>query len=635
MMFDWNDQDQVGDTIWGELNEIEDHIVPDAKDSKDNTVLTFGDYKQKHNNDDVGSVSRSNEQTSGVKNEFPGGSLENGSSFNTFEELSAPRLGIIDAWPDLPCLNVELSKGYINGTDHDSLARALSEKVTVACTVQLDCKPELFGNENDDCDWTNIGDFDDLDRIFRNDTIFGHGMVADVDEFLCQSTEVIGSTAQSIPLPDLPESTGRLPDQDCSSDQLVEHSDRKRKPKEAGDSTVDTTHKIIHQSYVTDQLSEKEDRKKKLLKSRKKAEERSKNKALQNLNGPWPQNISQKFPNPVVQHSVKSPLYTIRTPAIGQQRPTNDAESTGHLGRSNWFMFSHYRCPPYPIPGIRVVPYVQAEGKYRTTVAVGREFYPDSLEDSNILNKMPELQSRQSSMTPQEKVEKLKRRQQIQAMLAIKQQQQQFSRQMNATKNMTTKGNSQESKSKDVVTSNMGIEENPLKLPSSDMNILMDYDESQKISALIDDSSLEETIYYQLQDALGKMDIRVRRCIRNGLFRLARSSTERQSTIDRSRTNKSTRDEDDALVSEEKNLEQSRNTSLPDAETYTNPIDRTIAHLLFHRPPEQCIRPVNNEIPQSPISSNHVYKLPHNVDGSIFEGQPESFGEMEVDEPSL
>ncbi|KAJ6806409.1 uncharacterized protein M6B38_174360 [Iris pallida] len=654
-MFDWNDQDQVGDTIWGESNGNEDHIVPYSKDSEDNTIFSFGDYQKKQENDDAGASGRSTEQTSGVKNEFPRGSLENCSSFNTDEEISAPGLDL-DAWPDLPSLNLELSKGYTDASDHDSL---LSEEVTgnmtefvisnynvlnfreifidvscsflAGCTAQLDGEPELFGNENEDkesnnfldCDWSNIGDFDDLDRIFRNDSIFGHDMVTDVDDFLSQSTDVIGSTAQSIPLPDLPASRDLAPDQDCSSNQLIDRSGKETEPEvKASDRTVDTTEKTIHR----DQLSEREDRKEKLLKSRKKAEERSKNKAVQNINGSWPQSISQQFQNPVVQPSLVSPLHRFRPPAIRQQSPIGGAESTGHLGCSNQIMFSHYGYPPYPFPGIPVVSHAQAEDKHRKTVAVGRKFYPDSLEHLNISNKIPELHSRQLSMTPQEKIEKLRRRQQVQAMLAIQQQQQQFSHQMTGTAIMASQGNSQKNQTPDAVKNNMGVEENQLKLPSSDMNILMDYDESQNISALIDDNSLEETIYYQLQDALRKVDIRVRLCIRDSLFRLAQSSMERQSAIDRSSTNRNARDEEDVLGNEEKNLEQSH-TSLPDAETYTNPIDRTVAHLLFHKPSEQSIKPLNTETPQSPTSN---YKLPRDIRGSISKEQPESYGEMEV-----
>jgi hypothetical protein len=52
-----------------------------------------------------------------------------------------------------------------------------SEKIIFLCclcTVQLDSETEVVGNDHDekssnflDCDWANIGDFDDFDRLFR------------------------------------------------------------------------------------------------------------------------------------------------------------------------------------------------------------------------------------------------------------------------------------------------------------------------------------------------------------------------------------------------------------------------------------------------------------------------------------
>lgn len=43
---------------------------------------------------------------------------------------------------------------------------------------------------------------------------------------------------------------------------------------------------------------------------------------------------------------------------------------------------------------------------------------------------------------------------------------------------------------------------------------------------------------------------------------------------------------------------------MPDAETDTNPIDRTVAHLLFHRPPEPCRGLSKDGFAQLPISGN-------------------------------
>lgn len=47
-----------------------------------------------------------------------------------------------------------------------------------------------------------------------------------------------------------------------------------------------------------------------------------------------------------------------------------------------------------------------------------------------------------------------------------------------------------------------------------------------------------------------------------------------------------------------------RNPKWTSVETGTNPIDRTVAHLLFHRPSELLTRAVKEEIPQSPALYN-------------------------------
>ena len=50
---------------------------------------------------------------------------------------------------------------------------------------------------------------------------------------------------------------------------------------------------------------------------------------------------------------------------------------------------------------------------------------------------------------------------------------------------------------------------------------------------------------------------------------------------------------------------------IPDVETQTNPIDRSIAHLLFHRPPESSVK--HPETPDSPVSSQ--LSLGRNMNG--------------------
>nr|CAB3473187.1 unnamed protein product [Digitaria exilis] len=77
--------------------------------------------------------------------------------------------------------------------------------------MQLDGKCEVFGNDHEeksssflDCDWGNIGDFDDFDRLFSsNDSMFGNEMVTNGREFL-SSLDLMDNAAQSVPIPQVP-----------------------------------------------------------------------------------------------------------------------------------------------------------------------------------------------------------------------------------------------------------------------------------------------------------------------------------------------------------------------------------------------------------------------------------------------
>ncbi|KAL4347058.1 hypothetical protein GQ457_17G012480 [Hibiscus cannabinus] len=100
---------------------------------------------------------------------------------------------------------------------------------------------------------------------------------------------------------------------------------------------------------------------------------------------------------------------------------------------------------------------------------------------------------------------------------------------------------------------------------------------SSCMSSVLDEVSLEASGFWQLQQVMEKLDITTKLCIRDSLYRLARSAEQRHNNC----TN--IRDEKDAaglFVDEETN----KCTGLMDVETGTNPIDRSIAHLLFHRP---------------------------------------------------
>ncbi|PWA77281.1 hypothetical protein CTI12_AA225480 [Artemisia annua] len=102
--------------------------------------------------------------------------------------------------------------------------------------------------------------------------------------------------------------------------------------------------------------------------------------------------------------------------------------------------------------------------------------------------------------------------------------------------------------------------------------------EGSSISSELDERSLEATSFRQLRQVTEQLDMRTKLCIRDSLYRLARSAEQRHNNAGTTNFGSNT----GPLTNDGTN----KYTDLMDMETDTNPIDRTIAHLLFHRPSE-------------------------------------------------
>ncbi|KAH1040293.1 hypothetical protein J1N35_042036 [Gossypium stocksii] len=125
---------------------------------------------------------------------------------------------------------------------------------------------------------------------------------------------------------------------------------------------------------------------------------------------------------------------------------------------------------------------------------------------------------------------------------------------------------------------------NPAELDSSNVR------ESSCVVSPFDEVSLEATSFQQLQQVMEKLDIRTKLCIRDSLYRLARSAEQRHNCTKTKSGISDGNDGSGSSASEETN----RCTGFMDMETDTNPIDRSIAHLLFHRPSDPSQRPVTD-----------------------------------------
>ncbi|KAL1534329.1 protein LNK1-like isoform X1 [Salvia divinorum] len=119
-------------------------------------------------------------------------------------------------------------------------------------------------------------------------------------------------------------------------------------------------------------------------------------------------------------------------------------------------------------------------------------------------------------------------------------------------------------------------------------------------SSDMDDVSLEAASFCQLQLVMEKLDLRTKICIRDSLYRLARSAEQRHNHANSNSSFDDGRDATGTLATEGEK-------SFMDIETDTNPVDRSVAHLLFHRP---------SESPPAPAQDSLPFKSPSMVRGS-------------------
>jgi hypothetical protein len=113
-------------------------------------------------------------------------------------------------------------------------------------------------------------------------------------------------------------------------------------------------------------------------------------------------------------------------------------------------------------------------------------------------------------------------------------------------------------------------------------------------SCKFDEISLEATSFRQLRQVVEQLDLKTKLCIRDSLYRLAKSAEQRHKFAKFSGDDD--RDSTGTLLADETN----KHNRFMDIETGTNPIDRTVAHLLFHRAPDLSL--MSNVVIHGPIA---------------------------------
>ncbi|KAE8669887.1 hypothetical protein F3Y22_tig00112215pilonHSYRG00222 [Hibiscus syriacus] len=618
-MFDWNEE-ELTNIIWDEVGETDDHIVPYQEGS--GNCHSKIEWSQ-----ETATIKCSEEKTPGDRVDLHRKKLEGSSSYNANGGIATSgfAMGLL---PELSLSNAAKTyKDSIDSKVSNSLVEVAKSSSNDGEMTELSKDPENFQNPNEgkeqgdfvDYSWANIGSFDDLDRIFSNDDpIFGNVSLGSADGLWSSSKEVTNSPGKSsltnldYPNPALRSTSGHLEVQrgyerqenqsftlsygkldDSTSHGLhnLELRGDKSKSVMEKQTNVKTVGKIgssksnpfAEKAAAPNELElgPKAYRQKRLLKNRRKTEEIGKAKQAQDLHTWTPAgNPLAQYENNVATSMLKSSPSSV----ISQQRQLQGSDSLQYQHVSNMFVApSMYGNLTNQYPAIPMLPNIQS-GEFNQQTEL--PCYDVSPGQSNPL-KISVLR-----MTPQEKIEKLRRRQQMQALLAIQKQKQQLTHQVPCTNQSVIQKSTQENHFQHVEGADV---EDLNTLPSFDRNSPLEQDDSSMVSVAIDDYSVEDTVLHQLQEIVAKLDVRTRLCIRDSLFRLAQSAMQRHSASETSSTNKIVRDEIEVAKEENKNYNRMSN-----AETQTNPIDRTIAHLLFHRPLELSGK--HPETPESPAS---------------------------------
>ncbi|XP_070012740.1 protein LNK2 isoform X3 [Nicotiana tabacum] len=596
-MFDWNDE-ELTDIIWSDTGQSDDHTVP-YPDRSEEEAPAYKDNIKKEWDVEASSFKPTDQKKPTTKTDLSDFKLDGSSKHDTGgATITAGYRGESSA--DLSLTNATKS-------NQDSLGAKASNNLTEVSKQEcfrdernrLDDDSRVFHHQSGgleqgdfiDYGWANIGSFDDLDKIFSNSNpIFGDTSLPNTHDLWSSSKDVTSSSDKSVPL-SIDSLSLALGSPRSPSERLevkAEYRLDQEKSSTGDEENASDITSNVHLSTdardhggVKNMLLQNEklfscvqgNKQERILKGRFKLEQEGELAQLQELCGSVSPQVNT-FGMPYVTNqpylaSELSQQSQLQGPECLQHKhfpgPLFASSTYGDMG-------NHYS----PMPVWSQVHSGQASDQRVLSS------YKASPGNSNHFSKSLDASSKPLMMTPQEKIEKLRRRQQLRAMLAIQKQQQQFSYQMLSPEQSAMQGGS--------------VEENLSCIPSLDPTSPLEQGDSNTVCLAVEESSVEDTALYLLRDVISKLDLQIRLCIRDSLFRLAQSATQRQCGNDSCSSKKGGRE-----VSINEINTNNRIARPPNVETETNPVDRIVAHLLFHNPSELTSKLA--EIPKSSMSA--------------------------------
>ncbi|KAE8711872.1 Agglutinin-like protein ALA1, putative isoform 1 [Hibiscus syriacus] len=521
-MFDWNEE-ELTNIIWVEAGETDDHIVSYQEGSEN--CLSKKEWSK-----ETAAIKPIEQKTPGDKFDLHRRKLEGGSDLNANGGI-ANSIFSMDLWP-------ELSLSSAEKTNHDSMASEVSDNL-VGIT---ECSSKNGKEQGDfvDYSWAKIGSFDDLDRILSNDDpIFGSLSLGNADELWSSSKEATNCPGNFFPtIMDSPSlALGALK-------STSENLEVKRKYKQEDNLSITLSYGNLDGST---------------------------SHGPQNVEFPGDRSKSEcEETNPETggeTSALKSHLAAEKdlTPneladkEYRQNKLLKFKNKTENMGQAKLVQNLYDSRIPSGNP------LTKCEKNLATSVVKSS---PSSVVSSNFCKILENDLSG--------KIEKLRRRQQMRALLAIKKQQQQFTHKVPSTNHSIFENSSQENRfqlAEDV--------EDLSLLASFDPNSPLEKNDSNMVAVAIDDHSVEDSTLSatRYNCKVLQLDIRTRLCIRDSLFRLAQSAMQRHYASYTSSTSIISKGETRVSKEEVKN-----HNKMSETETETNPIDRTVAHLLFLRP---------------------------------------------------
>ncbi|KAF8411474.1 hypothetical protein HHK36_004025 [Tetracentron sinense] len=609
------------DIVWDKFGGSDDHIVPHPGDEQVDECAAQGDHHKKPLSEVVSVVTKSG------NNKYAAIDVTQGKDKTCFSIMKDEKDPMLEkgSWSHTP------DGVFPASCDTDSIKEVTSlasddTRISGHCFTSSNI--DSIGNEfcaddpilSDGCAavdnlWPDIGNFEDVDKMFRScDSTFGQGNVNNDNELSwfspsshffdgsedalkagfkssCSESSALQSTSEhhETAMKYMPNSARPLIND--AEKQSVPNTYKTRSLALDADEPV----AIGHSSYTNlmDVTAENKEfmsmrqinLQRKRLKHKNQSEGNRKDQHSEYLSGgSFCSHGTLKQFAVVDLPSVPSPQQVFPSPGpqLQQQKQNLETDSLNYLHTYIPYVHLEYSRPSDQIL-VTPAPFsIKSENKGHFSLS--RKASSHACNHVQTMERFPDPLADSPAMTPDKNTKKLHQQQEVQATLNIDPRHEDLV-QAAFTDQVPVEKLEHQVQNED----HSDVEEACIPAVEVDSSTVQ---ESSCMSSVLGEISVEATSFQQLQYVMEQLDIRTKLCIRESLYRLARSAEHRHNFGNSNGGSRDGRDRSGVLTTEESN----KCTGFMDMETVTNPIDRSIACLLFHRPSGPSTRPTNGAL---------------------------------------